>query len=132
MYPADADYFGDYALSFRESGACVVGGCCGTTPQHIAVMKKALASSEYSSVLIQTPDILEITETSDVEPPTQFAQKLGRGEFAIAVEMDPPRGLSTHKLLAGASPLAHPRAGVNKLADFPMAPMRNSAWAGCD
>src|SRR5262245_30635487 len=56
MYPADAEYFGDYALSFREAGAGVVGGCCGTTPQHIAVMKRALASSTYSSVLIHTPD----------------------------------------------------------------------------
>ena len=132
MYPADADYFGDYALSFRESGACVVGGCCGTTPQHIAVMKKALASSEYSSVLIQTPDIFETAETPDVEPPTQFAQKLGRGEFAIAVEMDPPRGLSTHKLLAGASLLADAGADVINVADSPMARMRMSAWAVCD
>ena len=41
-----------------------------------------------------------------MEPPTQFAQKLERCEFAISVEMDPPRGLSTHKLLAGASLLA--------------------------
>jgi homocysteine S-methyltransferase len=132
MYPADADYFGDYALSFRESGACVVGGCCGTTPQHIAVMKKALASSMYSSVLIQTPDIFETTETPDVEPPTQFAQKLGRGEFAVSVEMDPPRGLSTHKLLAGASLLADAGADVINVADSPMARMRMSAWAVCD
>ena len=42
MYPADAEYFGEYALSFREMGACIVGGCCGTTPQHIAAMRKAL------------------------------------------------------------------------------------------
>jgi len=132
MYPADADYFGDYALSFRESGACVVGGCCGTTPQHIAVMKKALASSEYSSVLIQTSDVLETSEVSEMEPPTQFAQKLGRGEFAISVEMDPPRGLSTHKLLAGASLLADAGADVINVADSPMARMRMSAWAVCD
>jgi len=132
MYPADADYFGDYALSFRESGACVVGGCCGTTPQHIAVMKKALDSSAHSSVLIQIPDIIEISETPEVEPPTQFAQKLERGEFAIAVEMDPPRGLSTHKLLAGASLLADAGADVINVADSPMARMRMSAWAVCD
>jgi homocysteine S-methyltransferase len=132
MYPADADYFGDYALSFREAGACVVGGCCGTTPQHIAVMKKALTSSTYSSVLIQTPDVLEASETSDVEPPTQFAQKLGRRDFAICVEMDPPRGLSTHKLLAGASLLAEAGADVINVADSPMARMRMSAWAVCD
>jgi len=132
MYPADAEYFGDYALSFRESGACIVGGCCGTTPQHIAVMKKALDSSEYSSVLIQTSEISETSEVSEADPPTQFAQKLGRGGFAISVEMDPPRGLSTHKLLAGASLLAEAGADVINVADSPMARMRMSAWAVCD
>ena len=132
MYPADADYFGDYALSFREAGACVVGGCCGTTPQHIAVMKKALVSSTYSSVLIHTSEVLEISEVSETEPPTQFAQKLGRHDFAICVEMDPPRGLSTHKLLAGASLLADAGADVINVADSPMARMRMSAWAVCD
>jgi homocysteine S-methyltransferase len=132
MYPADADYFGDYALSFRETGAVIVGGCCGTTPQHIATMRKALDSSAHSSVFIQTSEILEPSEVPEVEPPTQFAQKLGRGEFAISVEMDPPRGLSTHKLLAGASLLADAGADVINVADSPMARMRMSAWAVCD
>ncbi len=132
MYPADAEYFGDYALSFREAGAVIVGGCCGTTPQHIAAMKKALESNQHSSVLIQTSEVLETSEVSDVEPPTQFAQKLERGEFAICVEMDPPRGLSTHKLLAGASLLADAGADVINVADSPMARMRMSAWAVCD
>ncbi|WKZ47386.1 MAG: bifunctional homocysteine S-methyltransferase/methylenetetrahydrofolate reductase [Anaerolineales bacterium] len=132
MYPADADYFGDYALSFREAGAYVVGGCCGTTPQHIAVMKKALETSTYTSTLVLTSEVFETSEVSETEPPTQFAQKLGRGEFAISVEMDPPRGLSTHKLLAGASLLADAGADVINVADSPMARMRMSAWAVCD
>ena len=50
MYPADADYFGDYALSFREAGANIVGGCCGTTPQHISAMKKAFESAPDSDL----------------------------------------------------------------------------------
>jgi len=132
MYPADAEYFGDYALSFRETGAVIVGGCCGTTPQHIAVMKKALESSAHSSMFIQTSEVFETSEVSEIEPPTQFAQKLGRGEFTISVEMDPPRGLSTHKLLAGASLLADAGADVINVADSPMARMRMSAWAVCD
>ena len=132
MYPADADYFGDYALSFRESGAVIVGGCCGTTPQHISAMRKALDSSAHSSVFIQTSEVLETSEVSETEPPTQFAQKLERSEFAIAVEMDPPRGLATHKLLAGASLLADAGADVINVADSPMARMRMSAWAVCD
>jgi homocysteine S-methyltransferase len=73
----------------------------------------------------------EITET-DQELPTPFAQKLSSGGFAISVEMNPPRGLSTHKLLAGASLLADAGADVINVADSPMARMRMSAWAVCD
>ena len=132
MYPADPEYFGEYALSFREAGANIVGGCCGTTPQHIAAMRKALDTSASSPAILQISDVLETSETSDVEPPTQFAQKLASGKFCISVEMDPPRGLSTHKLLAGASLLYDAGADVINVADSPMARMRMSAWAVCD
>ncbi len=132
MYPADAEYFGEYALSFREAGANIVGGCCGTTPQHIAAMKKALDTFASSPAILQISDVLETSEISDVEPPTQFAQKLAAGKFCISVEMDPPRGLSTHKLLAGASLLHEAGADVINVADSPMARMRMSAWAVCD
>ncbi len=132
MYPADAEYFGEYALSFREAGACIVGGCCGTTPQHIAAMRKALDTAppiDPTHIAILPQD--ELTELAQ-EQPTQFAQKLTAGGFAISVEMDPPRGLSTHKLMAAASLLADAGADVINVADSPMARMRMSAWAVCD
>lgn len=132
MYPADADYFGDYALSFREAGACVVGGCCGTTPQHVAAMRKALDTNpqiDLTHIAILPQE--ELTQIAQ-EQPTKFAQKLTSGGFAISVEMDPPRGLSTHKLIAGASLLADAGADVINVADSPMARMRMSAWAVCD
>jgi methionine synthase / methylenetetrahydrofolate reductase(NADPH) len=132
MYPADAEYFGEYALSFREMGACIVGGCCGTTPQHIAAMRKAFNTVprvEPPQITVLPPE--EVSEPAQ-EQPTPFAQKLNAGGFAITVEMDPPRGLSTHKLLAGASLLADAGADVINVADSPMARMRMSAWAVCD
>ncbi len=132
MYPADAEYFGDYALAFRAAGASIVGGCCGTTPQHISAMKKAIESTpvlETDSISAPADD--EPVE-AQVEQPTQLAQKLSAGKFSICVEMDPPRGLSTHKLLAGASLLADAGADVINVADSPMARMRMSAWAVCD
>jgi homocysteine S-methyltransferase len=133
MYPADADYFGEYALSFRAAGANAVGGCCGTTPQHIAAMKKALEAAPVNTLeVIQISEVLEAAEVSDVEPPTQFAQKLAAGKFCTCVEMEPPRGLSAHKLLAGASMLYEAGADVINVADSPMARMRMSAWAVCD
>jgi methionine synthase I (cobalamin-dependent)/5,10-methylenetetrahydrofolate reductase len=134
MYPADPEYFGSYALAFREAGANLVGGCCGTTPRHIAAMRKALDTAPALQVVIQTSEVSETSEApeAETEPPTQLAQKLAAGKFAIAVEMDPPRGLSTHKLLAGASLLAESGADVINVADSPMARMRMSAWAVCD
>lgn len=132
MYPADPDYFADYAVAFRSAGASIVGGCCGTTPQHIAAMRRALdASPAVEAPSASAPADEEIFEATPEEP-TEFAQKLGRGKFVFAVEMDPPRGLSTHKLLAGASLLAEAGADVINVADSPMARMRMSAWAVCD
>ncbi|MBI3172475.1 MAG: bifunctional homocysteine S-methyltransferase/methylenetetrahydrofolate reductase [Chloroflexi bacterium] len=132
MYPADPEYFGEYALSFREAGANVVGGCCGTTPQHIAAMRRALDSVSASASPTVSLLPLEEETLEPAQQSTQLAQKLADGKFAICVEMDPPRGLSTHKLLAGASLLHDAGADVINVADSPMARMRMSAWAVCD
>jgi homocysteine S-methyltransferase len=133
MYPADPEYFGDYALSFRAAGASIVGGCCGTTPAHIASMRKALDSAPALPVEVQPVDMVEPVEVVDDDlKPSQLAQRLAAGKFVIAVEIDPPRGLSTHKLIAAASLLQEAGADVIDVADSPMARMRMSAWAVCD
>ncbi|HCC78184.1 MAG: bifunctional homocysteine S-methyltransferase/methylenetetrahydrofolate reductase [Chloroflexi bacterium GWB2_49_20] len=135
MYPADPEYFGNYALAFCEAGASIVGGCCGTTPQHITAMRVALDENpqgcgSLENVLALPDESGEVPETT---PETsRLAQRLSQGKFCIAVEMDPPRGISTHKLVAGASLLAEAGADVINVADSPMARMRMSAWAVCD
>lgn len=134
MYPAAPEYFGDYALSFWKAGARVIGGCCGTTSQHIASMADAIENSPANlSIQIMSspsPDSFITQETK--EPPTSLSQKLANGNFVVAVEMDPPRGLSTHKLLAGAGLLTDSGVDVINVADSPMARMRMSPWAVCD
>lgn len=135
MYPANPEYFGEYALAFCEAGASLIGGCCGTTPQHIAAMRAALdrqpAGCSPSVAELHMP--VEIEERLALpEHPSRLAQRLAEGKFVFAVEMDPPRGLSTHKLLAGASLLAEAGADVINVADSPMARMRMSPWAVCD
>jgi homocysteine S-methyltransferase len=135
MYPAEPEYFGDYALAFCQAGANIVGGCCGTTPGHIASMRKALEKFPNgcgaTSVEFVAPAEADEREAL-AGPPSQLAQKLADGKFVIAVEMDPPRGLSTHKLIAGASLVQEAGADVVDVADSPMARMRMSAWAVCD
>jgi homocysteine S-methyltransferase len=132
MYAADPEYFGEYALAFRGAGASIIGGCCGTTPQHIAAMQRALASAPAAAPAAISLLPLEEETLEPAQQPTQLAQKLAGGKFVLAVEVDPPRGLSTHKLLAGASLLAEAGADVINVADSPMARMRMSAWAVCD
>lgn len=133
MYPAAPEYFGEYALALWQAGARFIGGCCGTTPQHIEAMANAVKNADLESM--QNGFVISVAEREEVEeekqPPTQLAQKLARGKFVTAVEMDPPRGMATQKLLAGASLLAEAGADVIDVADSPMARMRMSPWAVC-
>jgi homocysteine S-methyltransferase len=133
MYPATAEYFGDYAAAFCAAGASIIGGCCGTTPEHIAHMDAALQSLDQPCFSPE-PQQIDQDDGFDIAtslPPTRLAQKMGAGHFVISVEMDPPRGFSAHKLLAGAHVLADAGADVINVADSPMARMRMSPWAVC-
>ncbi|MBE9525248.1 MAG: bifunctional homocysteine S-methyltransferase/methylenetetrahydrofolate reductase, partial [Chloroflexi bacterium] len=134
MYSAGPEYFADYAKAFTEIGVSIVGGCCGTTPEHITNMSAAIESAVFDRTkMVATISSDQVAER-DITPeePTQLAQKLGRNEFVVAVEMSPPRGLAAHKVLAGASLLAEAGADVIDVADSPMARMRMSPWAVCN
>ncbi|MEN6481935.1 MAG: bifunctional homocysteine S-methyltransferase/methylenetetrahydrofolate reductase [Anaerolineaceae bacterium] len=134
MYPAGPDYFGTYAVAFWRAGARVIGGCCGTTPNHIAAIRTMIDKTEFSE--IRNSYHLSVAESEEDQismlSKTRLGQKLEEKKFTIAVEMDPPRGLSTKKLLAGASLLADSGADVINVADSPMARMRMSPWAVCN
>lgn len=133
LYAATPEYFRDFALEFWRAGANVIGGCCGTTPEHIAAMRTALDSQPGMKAEPIHPVVtLSTADTSQAEPASKLAQDLQAGKFAIAVEMDPPRGLATGKLVAGASLMKEAGATVIDVADSPMARMRMSAWAVCD
>ncbi len=132
MYPATPDYFGDYALAFQEAGACVVGGCCGTTPQHIQAMRAALddpARPQPKLIVVKDRAAFEVGDAP--EQPTKLAQKLAAGQFVVNVEMPPPRSFTAQKVIASAE-LLH-EAGVDfiNVSDSPMARMRMSPWAVC-
>ena len=134
MYPAGPEYFQEYAEAFCEAGVSLIGGCCGTTPQHIHAMRAALDTA-CPKMIPSDGYPISAREDELLEPavqPTGLAQKLNSGKFVIAVEMDPPRGLSTHKMLLGASLLKESGADVIDVADSPMARMRMSPWAVCD
>ena len=132
MYAATPDYYGEYARLFRAAGAAVIGGCCGTTPDHIAAMRKAIDTEETGATPVFSLGESPLPPpTAVADPPTRLGQRLERGEFVISVEVDPPRGFSTHRLLAAAQVLAEAGAHTLNVADSPMARMRMSPWAVC-
>ncbi|MEO1645294.1 MAG: bifunctional homocysteine S-methyltransferase/methylenetetrahydrofolate reductase, partial [Chloroflexota bacterium] len=129
MYPATAEYFGDYALTFEAIGAKMVGGCCGTTPDHIRAMRVALDNPNR-----QLPEIQVITDEVNALPaehahPTDLLQRLRDGKFTVTVEMTPPRGYDTEKLLREGRLLRDAGAFAIDVADTPAAKMKMSAWA---
>ena len=134
MYSAGPDYFGEYAQSFAALGVSLIGGCCGTTPEHIAQMRASLDAAPLTLGEVPSQKLTATLESGEIitEQSTQLAQKFAAGEFVISVEMDPPRGLAPHKIIAGASTLMEAGADVINVADSPMARMRMSPWAVCE
>ncbi|HYO87346.1 MAG TPA: bifunctional homocysteine S-methyltransferase/methylenetetrahydrofolate reductase [Candidatus Limnocylindrales bacterium] len=132
FYPATVDYFADYALTFKTIGATVIGGCCGTTPKHIAAMCAALDDPARTP-----PRLLFLDEPAEdkgpltAERPSELARMLAAGEFVISVEMNPPRSHNFDRLLASARLLRDAGASVLNIADSPTARMRVSPWAVC-
>lgn len=133
MYPATPEYFAESVWAFVEAGVSILGGCCGTTPQHIAAMRKAIDQGPPPATIIHEhlERLPAVGETMLPNQASRLSQALAAGKFIFAVEMDPPRGLSTHRLLAGAELLAETGADVINVADSPMARMRMSPWAVC-
>ena len=135
IYPATPEYFGDFARRFLQAGASIIGGCCGTTPDHIRSMRAALDEVELQrSVSVEVREVTaEIAEdrSGSAEPiaPTQLAEKLAEGQFVTAIEVDPPRGHSATRLIETARELKRAGFDVMNIADTPMARMRMSAWA---
>ncbi len=130
LYPATPAYFADYARAFLQAGANMVGGCCGTTPAHIAAMREAIdhpAPSNRELPRVSLPGVDRVVKPP--ERPTRLAEMLAGTETIVTVEMSPPRGLTTERLLEGARMLKEAGASFVDVADSPLARMRMSAWA---
>jgi len=131
IYLSAPDYFADYAKSYVKAGARIVGGCCGTTPEHIAAVSKALrgANVRRSASVIR---VKSRQEPRSVEPVggavTRFYEKLKR-DFVVSVELDPPKGTNPAKLIQAATKIKAAGADAVNVADSPMARVRMSCMA---
>lgn len=128
LYPSSPSYFGDFARQAAAAGVRLVGGCCGTTPEHTAAMAAAMAGAPLDPSALPVLAPLSAPEPGQPPPPTDLALSLGR-KFVATVEMHPPRGVDTAKIVADALHLKQAGADFLNIADSPLARLRMSPWA---
>src|SRR6202795_315801 len=97
IYLCSPEYMASYARKFVAAGVRIVGGCCGTTPDHIRVMKSALrvgeARGKIASAHVSGGSApLRATPAQSLEERSFLGAKLSRGEFVTMVEVVPPKG----------------------------------------
>jgi homocysteine S-methyltransferase len=130
FYFATPEYFATFARQAADQGVAYIGGCCGTTPAHIAAMRGALrplaSATAAPRPATQASIAIDLNPTED-QPPTPFAERLADGTFVISVEIDPPRGLNPSKCIAGARLVKEAGADAVNIGDSPMARVRMSA-----
>jgi len=136
LYLCSPEYMATYARRMLGAGVKLVGGCCGTTPEHIKLIR-----SETRSLQPQQSKLTVTVEEPQVKaaaiPPVPSAQKsqlgakLARGKFVSFVEILPPRGVDASKEIAGARLCALAGIDCINVPDGPRASARLSAQITC-
>ena len=133
IYMASPEYFGKYAQRLIRAGAKLIGGCCGTTPEHIRRMADAVHALAPRRVIVRAampePEAAPQVQTTPLAERSNWGRKLAAGELVTSVEIVPPRGTDPAKMLAGVRLLK--RAGIDavNVPDGPRAQMRMGALA---
>ncbi|HEY7769070.1 bifunctional homocysteine S-methyltransferase/methylenetetrahydrofolate reductase [Longimicrobium sp.] len=134
MYMASPEYMASYAARMIRKGVRLIGGCCGTTPEHVAAMAGAvrmLSPAAEPRVVVSEPDAEGAAPRDPVPLPERSAwgRKLAAGEFLTTVEIVPPRGSNPESMLDGVRLLK--QAGVDgvNVPDGPRAQSRMGALA---
>ena len=129
IYLSSPEYMGEMSRRMADLGVAIVGGCCGTTPLHIRVLRDALerpASAPVEVVRMREPEI-EGGGSSDV---SDLAGKLG-ARRVLSVEIRPPRGANPAKAIEGARLLKAAGVDAVNVVDSAMSRVRMSAVASC-
>ena len=130
-YQGKPEYFAKELARIAAEGVRVLGGCCGTTPAHVAALRAALDSlpaveKAAPAVQVSTP------EAPMVEKDDAFLRKLNAGKKVIATELDSPKDADLTNYLAGAKRLQAAGADLLTIADCPIARARmDSSLVAC-
>jgi homocysteine S-methyltransferase len=141
VYAAGPDYLGRMVGDMLDAGAAIVGGCCGTTPDHIAAMRVAIDARTGAEAVpppvapaVRPPTITTIraevaVATDTPAPPSRLARALADGRYVISVEIDPPRSIRIERTIEAARMLQDAGVDIVNVSDSAMARVRMGALA---
>jgi len=132
IYLCSPEYMASYARKFVAAGVRLVGGCCGTTPDHIRVMKSALRVGEARARTAAAPAGAAKVTVSPAVPMarrSRLGAKLAAGEFVTMVEIVPPKGTDIRKEVEGARFVKSVGVDAINIPDSPRASARMSNQA---
>jgi methionine synthase I (cobalamin-dependent)/5,10-methylenetetrahydrofolate reductase len=139
LYLCSPEYMAQYARRFLAAGVRLIGGCCGTTPEHIRMVRAEVRSLQPGQVAVPPPRAAVTVETPLEERPAKIpiaaksglGAKLAAGRFVAFVEILPPRGVDASKEIAGARLCREHGIDCINVPDGPRASARMSALATC-
>ncbi len=130
IYMASPEYTGEYAKRLVEAGARFVGGCCGTTPEHIKTLAAYVQSVSPRQVVAVSAEPVAApagVEPVPLEQRSRWGHKLASGQFVTTVEIVPPRGVDPSAMLAAARQLKIAGVDAVNVPDGPRAQSRMGA-----
>ena len=137
IYLCSPEYMAQYSRRFLQAGVRVIGGCCGTTPEHIKHMTSEVRSLQpvrqrpTATVIDETkPEVKRLAKLPAAEK-SQLGRKLAEGKFVSFVEILPPRGIEASKEIAGARLCKENGIDCINVPDGPRASARLSAQVTC-
>jgi methionine synthase I (cobalamin-dependent)/5,10-methylenetetrahydrofolate reductase len=131
IYMASPEYVGQYAKWIVEAGARFVGGCCGTTPEHIREIAKFVQSvsprHQVASGVVTTPLPATALPPVPLGERSKLAAKVAAGEFTVTVEIVPPKGVHPESMFAQCRELKAAGVDAVNVPDGPRAQSRMGA-----
>ncbi len=130
IYVCSPDYMANYARRFARLGARIIGGCCGTTPEHIRAMAASIRqiTGEERSLSVPTIEkvdkVAEPRESVPVPQRSRLASMITSGKFVATVELAPPRGWDLKKILRSATAMHYAGFDAINIPDGPRASAR--------
>jgi homocysteine S-methyltransferase len=134
IYMTSPEYMAEYAKRFIQTGATIVGGCCGTNPEHIRAIRRAVRALQpvrrmdtaTRDLTVTAPEAVQVVDRREK---SRLSNRLVRGEFVTLVELVSPRGVSPAREIEKARRLHHFGIDAVNIPDGPRASARMSALA---